>query len=175
MGKKLRIPFDFAAGENIEAGVYSALIEKLTYRPEVSKEESRDGKAKSPQISVQYTVTEPGDAEGETLFQNLYLTQKARRRAVAFFDAFDEEFDELVVDEETGVILEPNLEGMAVEVKVFIDGQYGPKIDEPPVVLTKGKGKAAPKSKSEDDDDADDEDEAPARKSSGRRSGRRLD
>lgn len=158
---KLRIPFDFSATADVKDGVYDALVEKLTYRPEVDASESRDGKPKSAQISVQYTITEDGEYEGEVLFQNLYLTKKSIKRAIAFFEAFGESFDELVVDEETGVVLEPDLSGIAVQIKTFVDGQWGNKIDEPPVVMGKRrKAKAKPAA-----DEDDDEDEAPRKRS----------
>lgn len=189
---KLRIPLDFEGADRtaVDAGVYAAVIENLKYRPEVDAAESRDGKAKSAQIAVEYTITEPGDFQGEKLWQNLHLTEKAMFRAARFFEAFGEEFDELVVDEETGIVLEPDLSGIAVEVKTFIDGQWGNKIDEPPVVISKGKArKAKPKDEDEDEDDGaprkrssrkasdddddedDDDDGAPAK---GKRRGRAL-
>ena len=171
---KLKIPLDFEGVDRaeVEAGVYAAVIENLKYRPEVAKDESRDGKAKSAQIAVEYTITGPGDYEGEKLWQNLYMTEKSMYRVKAFFDAFDEEYAELVVDEESGIVLEPDLSGIAVEIKTFIDGQWGNKIDEPPVVMAQPKRRAT-RAKAEPETDEDDEpEEKPVRS---RTRGRRVE
>ena len=163
---RLKIPLDFEGiGGEVDEGVYAAVIENLKYRPEVDAKESRDGKAKSAQIAVEYTITEKGDFEGEKLWQNLYMTPKSMHRVKDFFDAFGEDYKELVVDEETGIVLEPDLSGLAVEIKTFIDGKWGNKIDEPPVVIQKGKAaKAKARDEDDDDDDSDDEpEERPAR------------
>lgn len=163
---RLKIPLDFeGVGGEVEAGVYAAVIENLKYRPEVDAKESRDGKPKSAQIAVEYTITEEGDFQGEKLWQNLHMTPKAMFRVKDFFDAFGEDYAELVVDEETGIVLEPDLSGTAVEIKTFIDGKWGNKVDEAPVVLSKSRAKRkASRAEAEDDADEDEAEEKPAKR-----------
>lgn len=160
----LKIPLDFEGVEEFDvlpAGVYGAVVEKLTYRPELDADESPDGNPKSASISVEYTVTEPEDMVGRKLWQNLYFTPKALFRMKAFFDAFDAEMAELEVDEETGLVLSPDLSGTAVEVKARVDGWGGSdrnKIDQAPVVI----GSAAKKAEKPAAD-------APPRRATGRK------
>lgn len=169
----LKIPLDFEGVEDFDtlpAGVYPAVVEKLTYRPAKKAEESPDGKAKVASISVEYSVTDP-EFEGRKLWQNLYFSQGALFRMKAFFDAFGASADELKVDEETGLVLEPDLGGTAVEVKTFIDGYGGTdrnKIDAPPVVIGSAAKKVAAARKARAADADEVADDAPPRRLGGR-------
>lgn len=161
----IKVPLDFDGVEdfdNIPAGVYPAVIEKLTYRPALSESESKDGKAKSASVSVEYTVTDP-EYEGRKLWQNLYFTPKAMWRAARFFKVFEVDYRELTVDEETGIVTDPDLSGIAVEVKTYVDGDWGNKVDEPPVPLGKPAARRSAPAQ-----------EASEEKAAGRRGGRSI-
>lgn len=152
----IKVPLDFDGVEdfdNIQAGVYPAVIEKLTYRPALDETESKDGKAKSASVSVEYTITDP-EYEGRKVWQNLYFTPKAMWRAARFFKVFDVDYRELTVDEDTGIVTDPDLSGQAVEIKTYIDGDWGNKVDEPPVPIGR---KQAPKRKAKDEDEEADD------------------
>jgi len=170
----IKVPLDFDGIEdfdNIPAGVYPAVIEKLTYRPAKEASESQDGKAKSASVSVEYTVTDP-EYEGRKLWQNLYFTPKAMWRAARFFKVFGEDYRELDVDEETGIVLSPSLGGIAVEVKTYVDGDWGNKVDDPPVPLGKAAQRSTTSSRKAAASDEEDAGEAePAQK---RRGGRAI-
>jgi hypothetical protein len=139
----LRIPLNFDDVQEfdvLETGVYSAVIEKLMYSGEGQKQ---DGTPKSASIRVEYTLTEP-DFEGRKVSQWLYLSPKAIFRAKSFFDRFDADIDELVLDEEEDdngahLVLEPDLSGEAVEIKIKKVPKWGDpdrddnKVDDTPV------------------------------------------
>ncbi len=175
----MRIPlnFDDIESQDFDAmptAVYSAVIEKLVYKPESRKD---DGSTKAPNIRVEYTLTEP-EYEGRKISQWLYLSEKAMFRAKAWFDAVDSDVSELVLDDETlddgisRLVVEPDLSGTAVEVKIKRVPKYGDpekddnKVDDPPVLLgSKAKAKAAKSKAAEaDDDDEEDQDEKPRRR-----------
>jgi hypothetical protein len=159
---KLKIPLDFDGVEDfdaIPAGVYPAVIEKLTY-----KDATEEGKF--PQVSVEYTVTDP-DYEGRKLWQNLSFSPKAIFRMKRFFDVFGEDYEELEVDEDTGIVLDPDLAGTAVEVKTHIEPYQGVdrnKVDEAPVLVGSGaKKRAAARAKRQEEDDEPAADAPPAK------------
>lgn len=170
---KLHIPLDFDGVEDfdvIPAGVYPAVIEKLTY-----KEAKEAGKF--PQVSVEYTVTDP-EFEGRKLWQNLSFSPKAVFRMAKFFAAFGEDYAELEVDEDTGVVTDPDLAGMAVEVKTFVEPYQGVdrnKIDEPPVLIgSAARKRATQKARPAADDDDGDADDSPPKRLAPRKGGRSL-
>lgn len=175
----IRVPIDFASAtdeyELIPAGVYSAILEGMTYQEAQSE-------GKFPQLQVDYTLTEDGDFEGRKLSQWLSFSPKAllvpRFGMKAFFDAFEVDIDELEIDEETGVVVNPELSGAVVEVKIQVQPHYQDrnrkvnKIEDAPVVHSvpdapkaKVKARVLPRgAKSEEVE----EDEAPARKTGAR-------
>lgn len=166
----IRIPLDFSAVEDFEAldgGVYSAVLEQMFWH------EQKEGQ-KADQIEVKYTITEDDESKGTKLSQYLSFSPKALFRMRDFFEVFDADIDEIVlddVDEGKALILEPDLSGTPVEIKVTKEKHYQDKtrwvnkIDGPPRLI-ETKRKAA--SKRARDDDDEDEDEKPAKRRNGR-------
>lgn len=91
---------------------YEAVIEKIEYR------EAKE-KGKFPYLNVEYTITE-GEFEGRKVWEILSWSPKALFRMRDFFAAAgyeDEEYD-LDVDEDSNILLEPDLTGEAVVLTV---------------------------------------------------------
>lgn len=114
-------PIDFGAVEELKniavGGPYEGVVEKITY-----KEASKPGKF--PQLSVEIIGT-GGEIDGEKTWQNLSFSPKAlgmpleKNGMKAFFGVFGVEFDrpwpdEGDIDEDSGLVLDPDLSGVPV-------------------------------------------------------------
>lgn len=112
MGK---VKVNFADIQDFEAlpeGVYSAVIEKVEYREPKEK-------GKAPYLNVEYTVSE-GEFDGRKLWEVLSWAPKALFRMRDFFLAFGFEDGayELDIDDESNLLMDPDLAGYAVELTV---------------------------------------------------------
>lgn len=110
-----KVKVNFADIEDFEAlpeGVYSAVIEKVEYREPKEK-------GKAPYLNVEYTVSE-GEFESRKLWEVLSWSPKALFRMRDFFLAFGFEDGayELDIDDESNLLLDPDLVGYAVELTV---------------------------------------------------------
>lgn len=164
----IRIPLDFSAVEEfevLEGGVYSAVLEQMLW---LEKQEHQ----KADQIQVKYTITEDDETKGTKMSQYLSFSPKALFRMRDFFDAFGADVEELVLDEAdegVAVILEPDLVGTPVELKITKERHYQDrkrwvnKVDAAQPL--KSAKKAAPSRRTRDEDE---EDESPAKRRGGR-------
>lgn len=130
------VPVDFSDVEEFElipAGVYSAVVEGLDFIE--AKDEDH-----YPQLKVTYTLTEDGELQGKKVSQWLSFSPKSTFWMKQFFDAFQVELSQLVVDEDTNVVTEPDLSDAVVTIKVLVVPHYQDrtrkvnKIDAAPVV-----------------------------------------
>jgi hypothetical protein len=162
-----RIKVNFGDVEGFDAlpeGVYTATVEKIEYRP--AKEAG-----KSPYLNVEYTVSEPEEFAGRKVWEVLSWAPKALFRMRDFFRAAgfeDDEYD-LDVDEESGLLLDPDLAGEAVEVT--IENEIYNKKEVNRVVAVEFLNPSGPEEDEEEEEETDeegdgedDEEEAPAKK-----------
>lgn len=159
-----RIKVNFGDVEGFDAlpeGTYTATIEKIEYRP--AKEAG-----KSPYLNVEYTVSEPEEFAGRKVWEVLSWAPKALFRMRDFFRAAgfeDDEYD-LDVDEESGLLLDPDLSGEAVEVT--IENEIYNKKEVNRVVAVEFLNPTGPEedegTEDEEEDTEDEEEEAPAKK-----------
>jgi hypothetical protein len=107
---------DAQAFSNLPDGVYAGQIDKVEYR------EPRE-EGKHPQLMVAYVVID-GDQTGDKQSEFLSLSPKAAFRLKRWFDKFGlGELEELDVDDETNLLMEPDLTGITVTFRVFKDGK----------------------------------------------------
>lgn len=112
------IPIDFSAVEeydNLPLGKYYGQIDKVELRP-------TDDPSKFDQFQVAYMVTD-GDLLGRKQSEFLSLSPKAAFRLKKFFDAFglSDELESLDVDDETNLLVQPDLVGVDVIFEVYED------------------------------------------------------
>lgn len=160
----IRVPLDFSEAKEfaaIEGGVYDAVLEKIVWQ-------EQSGNQKADQLRVAYTITD-GEYKGEPISQWLSFSERALFRMKEFFDAFDVDMpDELEIDEEDGVLLDPDLSGTPVQIKVtkvksFKDRtKWVNQVDGAPKVTSK------PKASSRRSRDEDDEPEETGKRRGGR-------
>lgn len=152
----IRVPLDFSEAKEyavLEGGVYDAVLEKIVWQEQT-------GNQKADQLRVQYTITD-GEYKGEQVSQWLSFSDRALMRMKEFFDAFEDVDmpDELEIDEEDGVLLDPDLSDTPVQIKVtkvksFKDRtKWVNQIDGPPKVGGTKRAKASSSRRSRDDED----------------------
>ena len=158
---KIPIDFDDVQSAVIDAGVYSAVFEKMSYLEAKNEDWNKTGKG-APQLQVNWVLVEEGELEGTTLTQWLSFSRKARDRMLSFFEAFGADFDEFEIDaEDETTVVTPMLEGAVCDIKVTKEPHYLDKnrkvnkVDGAPFVK-----KAARKTTRKVVDD-DEEEEAP--------------
>lgn len=110
---KVKVNFgDVQDFDALPEGVYEAVIEKIEYR-----EPKEAGKA--PYLNVEYTVQDE-EYQGRKVWEVLSWSPKALFRMRDFFRAAgfeDDEYD-LEIDEESNLLLEPDLTGESVELTI---------------------------------------------------------
>lgn len=112
------IPLDFGsvdAFDNLPLGVYPGQIDKIELRPATDP-------TKFDQLMVTYLVTD-GDSLGRKSSEFLSLSPKAAFRLKKWFDKFGivDQMTGLNVDDETNLLVDPELVGVDVMFKVYED------------------------------------------------------
>jgi hypothetical protein len=141
-----RITVDFSDVQEFEAldkGEYLGVISKAEYR------DFPDEPDRYPYINLEIDVTEPPDLKGRKLWSVLSFSPKALWRMKQVFENLDIFMDEMEfdVDEETNMVVSPELVGIpvlcAVSKRIY-EGREQNQIDS----ITSPDGSAAPKKRS---------------------------
>src|SRR5688572_3201240 len=117
---------DVVAFENLPFGTYLGEIAKIEYR-----EASKPGGF--PQLQVQYTVID-GDALGKSQSEWLSFSPKAAFMMKRWFSKFGHgEIPDLDVDDDTNLLVDPDLVSVRVVFKVYPDPKQKDENGDPKV------------------------------------------
>lgn len=176
-----RVKVNFADVQDFEAlpeGVYEAIVEKIEYR-----EPKEQGKY--PYLNVEYTITDEEFA-GRKVWEVLTWNPKGLFRMRDFFAAFgyEQEDNDLDIDDESNLLIDPDFTGEAVELtienEIYNKKEQNRVVamevlnppgegtddeeeeDEAPTPPKKTKKAPEPEEEEEDDEEEDDEEEEEA-------------
>lgn len=104
---------DVEAYTNLPVGEYFGEVAEIVWK--AAKEAG-----KFPQLMAKYTVLDEGDQLGQTSTEFISLSPKAAFRLKAYMDKFGVgDIEDLDVDDETDILMDPDLAGRQVIFKVF--------------------------------------------------------
>lgn len=117
-----KIKVDFSKAESFDTlpeGTYDAVIEKIEYR------EPTNPNAKAPYLNVEYTIA-GGEFDGRKVWEVLSFSPKGLFRMKDFFAAFgiDQDEAELDVDEDSNLLLDPDLADTPVTLTLEVEPHY---------------------------------------------------
>jgi hypothetical protein len=152
--------------DNLPEGRYLGSIDKIELRPATDP-------SKFDQLMVQYIVID-GPLMGRKSSEFLSMSPKAAFRLKRWFDKFGitDDIEALDVDDDTNLLIEPDLQGVNVIFRIRKDGQYQgedrirtelvevvDEIEPAPAPTRKASAKAAPAPVADDEEEMT-EDEA---------------